>query len=320
MKVVKDKCIGKTKGYGFVSFANPLDLAAALKEMNVYLFCCPYAHNVASKGKYTAFVTTEVETDNPEVELKPGIDLLGPVDEIFFESYDRFVLQAEPWKLEILTSKALTQPMLAMVELQLYSTVSIGWRVVHGMDTMDLWSEQTVRPDAPIAFESKFRGNHMSHAYDFYKPNCASEYPKRVIKILHDVNGIIKPSRKGLLVTVKELGMYGKWEMGDEVLKLGNSTRINEQCLELQKNIKDDVSKMKLHSILATLSEFEHAEKGDALYAMELALSLEKLTNEKLLSLHGVAAQNNDPQMTEFIEREFLAEQQLRKLQTLSLS
>ncbi|GMP37308.1 hypothetical protein CsSME_00009048 [Camellia sinensis var. sinensis] len=111
--VVKDKCIGKTKGYGFVSFANPLDLAAALKEMNgnfltmllftgrwkwdegssgmskvlsedggvMYLFCCPYAHN----------------TDNPEVELKPGIDLLGPVDEIFFESYDRFVLQAEPW-------------------------------------------------------------------------------------------------------------------------------------------------------------------------------------------------------------------------------
>ncbi|THF96979.1 hypothetical protein TEA_026097 [Camellia sinensis var. sinensis] len=30
-----------------------------------------------------------------------------------------------------------------------------------------------------------------------------------------------------------------------EVLKLGNSTRINEQCLELQKYIKDDVSKMK---------------------------------------------------------------------------
>ncbi|KAI7985977.1 RNA-binding protein 42 [Camellia lanceoleosa] len=32
--VVRDKCTGKTKGYGFVSFANPLDLAAALKEMN----------------------------------------------------------------------------------------------------------------------------------------------------------------------------------------------------------------------------------------------------------------------------------------------
>lgn len=34
-----------------------------------------------------------------------------------------------------------------------------------------------IGPDAPIAFENKFRGSHMSHAYDFYKPNLASEYP-----------------------------------------------------------------------------------------------------------------------------------------------
>ncbi|GMG99574.1 hypothetical protein Nepgr_001414 [Nepenthes gracilis] len=33
-KVVRDKRTGKTKGYGFVSFANPSDIAAALKEMN----------------------------------------------------------------------------------------------------------------------------------------------------------------------------------------------------------------------------------------------------------------------------------------------
>uniref|UniRef100_A0A5B7AWH2 Putative RNA-binding protein 42 n=1 Tax=Davidia involucrata TaxID=16924 RepID=A0A5B7AWH2_DAVIN len=33
-KVVRDKRTGKTKGYGFVSFANLSDLAAALKEMN----------------------------------------------------------------------------------------------------------------------------------------------------------------------------------------------------------------------------------------------------------------------------------------------
>ncbi|EOY10914.1 PREDICTED: RNA-binding protein 42 isoform X1 [Theobroma cacao] len=33
-RVVRDKRTGKTKGYGFVSFANPSDLAAALKEMN----------------------------------------------------------------------------------------------------------------------------------------------------------------------------------------------------------------------------------------------------------------------------------------------
>ena len=34
-----------------------------------------------------------------------------------------------------------------------------------------------IGPDAPIAFESKIRGSHMSHVYDFYKPDLASEYP-----------------------------------------------------------------------------------------------------------------------------------------------
>ncbi|KAK1618217.1 hypothetical protein QYE76_023734 [Lolium multiflorum] len=33
-RVVRDKSTGKTKGYGFASFANSSDLAAALKEMN----------------------------------------------------------------------------------------------------------------------------------------------------------------------------------------------------------------------------------------------------------------------------------------------
>ncbi|XP_004504841.1 guanosine nucleotide diphosphate dissociation inhibitor At5g09550 [Cicer arietinum] len=60
------------------------------RKSDMYLFCCSYAHNVAPKGKYIAFVTTEAETDQPEVELKPGIDLLGPVDEIFYDIYDRF--------------------------------------------------------------------------------------------------------------------------------------------------------------------------------------------------------------------------------------
>ncbi|KAL0918615.1 hypothetical protein M5K25_010633 [Dendrobium thyrsiflorum] len=42
---------------------------------------------------------------------------------------------------------------------------------------------------------------------------------------------------------------------------------------------------------------------------MELALSLERLVNEKLLNLHSVAARANDPNMTEFIENHFLTEQ-----------
>ncbi|KAF2292954.1 hypothetical protein GH714_034257 [Hevea brasiliensis] len=60
------------------------------RKSDMYLFCCSYTHNVAPKGKYIAFVTTEAETDDPQTELKPGIDLLGPVDEIFFDTYDRY--------------------------------------------------------------------------------------------------------------------------------------------------------------------------------------------------------------------------------------
>ncbi|KZV50939.1 rab GDP dissociation inhibitor alpha-like [Dorcoceras hygrometricum] len=61
------------------------------RKSDMYLFCCSYAHNVAPKGKYIAFVSAEAETDNPEVELKPGVDLLGQIDEIFYETYDTFL-------------------------------------------------------------------------------------------------------------------------------------------------------------------------------------------------------------------------------------
>lgn len=63
---------------------------------NRYLFCCSYSHNVAPKGKFIAFVSSEAETDNPETELKAGIDLLGPVDEIFYDVYDRYEPVNEP--------------------------------------------------------------------------------------------------------------------------------------------------------------------------------------------------------------------------------
>ncbi|XP_017187258.3 guanosine nucleotide diphosphate dissociation inhibitor 2-like isoform X3 [Malus domestica] len=36
------------------------------------------------------------ETDHLETELKPGIDLLGPVDEIFFKTYDIYEPVNEP--------------------------------------------------------------------------------------------------------------------------------------------------------------------------------------------------------------------------------
>ncbi|KAG7559364.1 Ferritin/DPS protein domain [Arabidopsis thaliana x Arabidopsis arenosa] len=67
--------------------------------------------------------------------------------------------------------------------------------------------------------------------------------------------------------------------------------------------------RVKLHPIVSPISEFEHIEKRDALYAMELALSLEKLTNEKLLNLHSVATENNDTHLADFVESKYLEEQ-----------
>lgn len=42
LQVIRDKWTGKTRGYGFVSFANASDLAAALKEMNG-ISSCPHS-------------------------------------------------------------------------------------------------------------------------------------------------------------------------------------------------------------------------------------------------------------------------------------
>lgn len=41
------------------------------------------SHAICAKGLYVAIVSTTVETDSPEEELQPGLDLLGPILEQF---------------------------------------------------------------------------------------------------------------------------------------------------------------------------------------------------------------------------------------------
>lgn len=43
-----------------------------------------------------------------------------------------------------------------------------------------------VGSNAPITFKSKYRGTHMAHVYDFYKPDLASEYPVSYFFVLSD--------------------------------------------------------------------------------------------------------------------------------------
>eukprot|EP01026_Neomeris_dumetosa_P014289 TRINITY_DN15147_c0_g2_i8.p2 TRINITY_DN15147_c0_g2~~TRINITY_DN15147_c0_g2_i8.p2 ORF type:complete len:295 (-),score=48.60 TRINITY_DN15147_c0_g2_i8:566-1450(-) len=58
------------------------------RNTDMYVFCCSYSHNVCPKGKWLAFVSTTVETNNPQAELAPGFALLGPTDEVFIEVID----------------------------------------------------------------------------------------------------------------------------------------------------------------------------------------------------------------------------------------
>ncbi|OIW16490.1 hypothetical protein TanjilG_32160 [Lupinus angustifolius] len=67
--------------------------------------------------------------------------------------------------------------------------------------------------------------------------------------------------------------------------------------------------RVRLQTMLRPFSEFDDAEKSDALNAMELTLSLERLNNEKLLNLHSIANEKNDVQLVDFIESEFLVGQ-----------
>jgi len=63
----------------------------ANRKSDIYVACVSYAHNVAPKGKWIAMVSTTVETANPGAELKPGLDLLGPIDDQFLSVTPVFV-------------------------------------------------------------------------------------------------------------------------------------------------------------------------------------------------------------------------------------
>ena len=49
----------------------------------MYISMVSYSHLICKKGMYVAIVSTTVETENPEQEIQPAIDLLGPVLEMF---------------------------------------------------------------------------------------------------------------------------------------------------------------------------------------------------------------------------------------------
>ena len=49
--------------------------------LDIYVCCVSSSHHVCPNNYYVAMVSTTVETNNPEAELKPGLDVLAPIEE-----------------------------------------------------------------------------------------------------------------------------------------------------------------------------------------------------------------------------------------------
>ena len=49
--------------------------------LDIYVAMVSSTHNVCAKDIYVAIVSTIVETDKPELEIAPGLNLLGPIYE-----------------------------------------------------------------------------------------------------------------------------------------------------------------------------------------------------------------------------------------------
>ena len=60
-------------------------LCANMDNLDIYIAMVSSTHNVCAKDIYIAIVSTIVETDRPEQEIAPGLQLLGPI-------YDKYVV------------------------------------------------------------------------------------------------------------------------------------------------------------------------------------------------------------------------------------
>lgn len=58
------------------------------RKHDIYIAMVSASHNVCAKGHYLAIVSTIVETDNPQEEIRPGLNLLGPIMDKFINITD----------------------------------------------------------------------------------------------------------------------------------------------------------------------------------------------------------------------------------------
>uniref|UniRef100_A0A1L8DMH4 Rab GDP dissociation inhibitor n=1 Tax=Nyssomyia neivai TaxID=330878 RepID=A0A1L8DMH4_9DIPT len=76
------------------------------RNSDIYVSLISYTHQVAAKGWFIAMVSTTVETDNPEGEIKPGLDLLGPITQKFVSISDYLVATDKGLESQIFISES----------------------------------------------------------------------------------------------------------------------------------------------------------------------------------------------------------------------
>jgi len=60
------------------------------RKSDIYISMVSYTHQVSTKGWFIAMISTTVETDNPEAEIQPGLNLLGPITQKFIQVSDSY--------------------------------------------------------------------------------------------------------------------------------------------------------------------------------------------------------------------------------------
>jgi len=60
------------------------------RQSDIFVTMVSWAHCVAAKDKYIAIVSTTIETNNPEKEIEPALQLLGPIEIKFTAVSDVF--------------------------------------------------------------------------------------------------------------------------------------------------------------------------------------------------------------------------------------
>lgn len=61
------------------------------RRSDIYVSLISYTHQVSANGWFIAMVSTTVETNDPEAEIQPGLELLGPIRQKFMSVSDYLV-------------------------------------------------------------------------------------------------------------------------------------------------------------------------------------------------------------------------------------